>query len=376
LPPFFHVKEDVIMSMEAGRPPASLSPFEQLSLARRILRAEARGLQGLADRLGDSFCEAVQRLFACRGDVIVSGMGKAGLVGQKIAATLASTGTRSHFLHPGEAIHGDLGRVHRDDAMLVLSFSGETEEITRLLPSLRDHAIIAITGRPASSLARAATVTLDLGPIEEACTLGLAPSTSTTAMLAVGDALALVMSRMRSFGPQDFVRFHPGGSLGRKLAKVEEVMRALDQCRVARETRSVRDVLVNGRRPGRRTGATMLTDVRGRLTGIFTDSDLARLLEARRDDCVDQPIRHVMTHSPKTVVEGTRMSEALHLLAQRKISELPVIDRQGRPIGMIDITDVVDWLPGETPAALETEPEDNAGEQGGHGGAPLLPIAG
>ena len=165
----------------------------------------------------------------------------------------------------------------------MLSFSGETDEITRLLPSLRAVPLIAITGKPNSTLGRQAAVTLDLGPIREACTLGLAPSTSTTAMLALGDALALVLSRMRSFGPLDYVRFHPGGSLGRKLAKVDDLMRPLDECRVALDHKTVREVFVEVSRPGRRTGAIMLTDETGLLTGIFTDSDLARLLETRRD---------------------------------------------------------------------------------------------
>jgi arabinose-5-phosphate isomerase len=340
-----HVKEDVTMSMEAVRPAVALSRFEQLRLAREIVRSEGQALLELSERLGDDFCRAIDYLFHCRGSVIVSGMGKAGLVGQKIAATLASTGSRSHFLHPGEAYHGDLGRVHHDDVLLMLSFSGETEEITRLLASLHAIPIVAITGQPASTLARHAAVTLDLGPIREACTLGLAPSTSTTAMLALGDALALVMSRMRRFTPHDFVRFHPGGSLGRKLAKVDEVMRPLDECRLAEETRTVREVLVAVSRPGRRTGAVMLTNRQGLLTGIFTDSDLARLLETRRYESIDRPVREVMTHSPRRISSGSGMNLALEILADRKISELPVIDADGRPIGLIDITDVVGLLP-------------------------------
>lgn len=324
-----------------------LSRFEQLRLAREIIRNEGQALLLLAERLGDSFCQAIEILFDCRGSVIVSGIGKAGLVGQKIAATLASTGTRSHFLHPSEAIHGDLGRVHHDDVVLMLSFSGETEEIRRLLPSLEAVPIVALTGNPASSLAQAAAVTLDLGPLREACTLGLAPSTSTTAMLALGDALALVMSRMRDFGPHDFVRFHPGGSLGRKLAKVDDVLRPLDACRVAGQDSSVREVFVNLSRPGRRTGAIMLVDQQGLLSGIFTDSDLARLLEQKRDASIDGPIRDVMTRSPKTVRSGSMMTEAIEILAERRISELPVINAAGRPIGLIDITDVVSWLPVE-----------------------------
>ena len=205
----------------------SLSPFEQLRLAREIVRSEAQALVGLADSLGDEFCQAAKLICDCRGSVIVSGMGKAGLVGQKITATLASTGTHSHFLHPAEAIHGDLGRVHADDVLLMLSYSGQTEEVTRLLPAIAELGVplIAMTGRLDSPLAGAAEITLHLGAIREACPLGLAPSTSTTAMLALGDALALVVSRMKHFTADDFARFHPGGSLGLKLANVEQAMR-------------------------------------------------------------------------------------------------------------------------------------------------------
>ena len=344
------------MTTEAARPSAGLSRFEQLRLARDILRSEGQALLSLSERLGDEFGEAVEILFGCRGSVLVSGMGKAGLVGQKIAATLASTGTRSHFLHPGEAIHGDLGRVHRDDVVLMLSFSGETEEITRLLPSLAQIDIVAVTGKPTSTVAQHAAVTLDLGPIREACTLGLAPRTSTTAMLAMGDALALVMSRMRQFGPHDFVRFDPGGSLGRKLAKVDDVMRPLDECRLGLDTQAVREVFVTVSRPGRRTGAIMLTDQQGVLTGVFTDSDLARLLETRRYGCIDQPIRDVMTRDPRKVTSGAGMDIALDVLADRKISELPVVDGAGRPVGLIDITDVVGLLPRDPPSANAEHP--------------------
>ena len=320
-----------------------LSPFEQLRLAREIVRGEAQALLALAESLGDEFCQAARLLCECRGSVIVSGMGKAGLVGQKVAATLASTGTRSHFLHPAEAIHGDLGRVHADDLLLMLSYSGQTEEVVRLLPAIRELRVrlIAVTGRLDSPLAQAAEVTLHLGAIREACPLGLAPSTSTTAMLALGDALALVVSRMKYFTADDFARFHPGGSLGLKLANVEQAMRPVADCRVATVGQSVRAALIAESRPGRRTGAIMVVDDAGRLAGIFTDSDLARLLECRRDDAIDGPIGAVMTANPTTVTVGTRLSEACEILAQKKISELPVVDQEHQPMGLIDITDLV-----------------------------------
>ncbi len=321
--------------------------FEQLSLARQVMQTESRTIQQVARRLDQEFCRAVDLLLHCRGNVIVTGIGKAGLIGQKVMATLASTGTPSHFLHPAEAVHGDLGRVHAEDVVLVLSQSGETEEIVRLLPPLARSGvpIIAVTGRARSALARAAAVVVDLGPVEEACPLGLAPSSSTAAMLALGDALALVVSRLRGFAREDFARLHPAGNLGLKLSKVQQHMRSLEQCRLAPQEETVRQVLVRVSVPGRRTGATMLIDADGRLAGIFTDSDLARLFEHHRDDALDAPIHTVMTRDPLKVFHGSLMSEAVALMAQRKISELPVVDDDGRPVGLIDVTDVVGLFP-------------------------------
>ena len=235
---------------------ASIGPldsFGQREMGQEIIRAEARALRLLADRLDDAFVAAIRILLDCRGSAIVTGMGKAGLIGQKIAATFASTGTPSHFIHPSEALHGDLGRIRGGDCALVLSNSGLTDEIVRLVPSLCDMQlpVIAVTSNPASQLARAASVTLDLGATTEACSLGLAPSTSTTAMLALGDALALVTSRLRGFTQEDFARVHPGGSLGRRLSRVVEVMRPLGQCCVAEETQSLRHIYVQSQRPPR-----------------------------------------------------------------------------------------------------------------------------
>jgi len=202
-----------------------------------------------------------------------------------------------------------------------------------------------MTSRADSRLGRAATVVLELGSLDEACPLGLAPTTSTTAMLALGDALALVTSRMRNFAREDFARSHPAGSLGRKLSKVDHHLRALARCRVASEEKTVRQVFVDLRVPGRRTGAIMLVDGAGRLSGIFTDSDLARLFEHRREHALDRPIREVMTNHPVTVRMGTKMIDAVAAMAQRKISELPVVDAEGRPVGLIDVTDVVGMFP-------------------------------
>jgi arabinose-5-phosphate isomerase len=351
----------------------SVSRTAQLRYAREIIELEGRALAHLAERLDDEFCRAVDALFCCRGSVISSGMGKAGLIAQKIAATLASTGTRSHWLHPAEAVHGDLGRIRADDVVLLFSQSGETEEVVRLLPSLAEFGvpIIAITARRSSTLGRAARVVIELGPLQEACEHGLAPSTSTTAMLACGDALALVTSRLREFRREDFARFHPAGSLGRQLSKVDEFMRPLDQCRLAGQANQVRQVFVERGQSGRRTGAIMLVDKSGKLAGLFTDSDLARLFENKRDAAIDRPIREVMTARPCTVPLGSMMLDAVTIMAERKISELPVIDRRGRPAGMLDITDVVSLFPEargvlspEQPA-LATFPPSSVAARGG-----------
>ncbi|HXT58343.1 MAG TPA: KpsF/GutQ family sugar-phosphate isomerase [Pirellulales bacterium] len=337
------------MMSEAASPLGYLTPFEQISYAREIIQIEAHALDKLSHRLDGSFCEAVALLYGCRGMAVVTGMGKAGLIGQKISATLASVGVRSIFLHPAEAVHGDLGRIRADDVMLVLSQSGETEEIVRLLPSLADLnvPIIAITARATSTLGRGAAVVIELGPLKEACPLGLAPSTSTTAMLAMGDALALVVSRLLCFGHADFARVHPAGSLGRKLSKVEDQMRPLEDCRVARDSLSVREVFSALRRPGRRTGAILLVGDDDRLSGLFTDSDLARLFETRRYEAFDQPISQVMTSNPRTAPLGSMLSDAVAILAELKISELPVVDAGGAPVGLLDITDIVGMIPEE-----------------------------
>ncbi|HVC95559.1 MAG TPA: KpsF/GutQ family sugar-phosphate isomerase [Pirellulales bacterium] len=335
------------MSSQAASPLNELTPFEQIRYGREIIQQEAQALATLARELGSHFARATAYLHSCRGAVVVTGMGKAGLIGQKISATLASTGTRSIFLHPAEALHGDLGRVGDDDVVLALSQSGETEEIVRLLPALAAMRLpmIAITTHARSTLGRAADVTLELGALREACPLGLAPSTSTTAMLALGDALALVTSRLLAFGRADFARVHPAGSLGRQLRKVEEQMRPLDECRVARDEQNIREVFAEQRRPGRRTGAILLVGPTGVLTGIFTDSDLARLFEARRDEALDRPIAEVMTSRPQTVYLGSMLMDAVEILAELKISELPVVNASGAPVGLLDITDVVGMIP-------------------------------
>ncbi len=320
---------------------------DRLAYAREIILGEAAALERVAGRLDDSFLQAVDLFYNCAGRVAITGTGKSADVGQKLAGTLNSTGTRAYVLDATRAVHGDLGMVHPNDVVLLLSHSGESEEIVRLLDPIRQlaGALVAMTSNGQSTLARRADVALVLGPLEEVCPLGLAPSTSTTAMIAVGDALAFVLSRMRQFTHEDFARFHPAGSLGRKLVKVETVMRQDQELRLASCAATVRAVFATARRPGRRTGAVMLTDADGRLCGLFTDSDLARLFEQRRDAALDRPISEVMTPSPITVTVGTRLLDAVDVLRSRKISELPVVDGRGRPVGLLDITDLIGLLP-------------------------------
>ncbi len=320
---------------------------ESLAFARDVLLSESRAILDQVERLDRRFCDAVSLLTSCSGSVVVTGMGKAGLIGRKISATLSSTGTPSHFLHPAEAFHGDLGTVRSDDVVLALSYSGETEELSQILAPLRSRSIpiVSIVSTAASSLGRASTLVLEIGSIEEADSLRLAPSSSAAAMLAVGDALALAASRRRKFRAEDFAKFHPGGSLGRRLSRVDDLMRPLSQCRIASDALSIREIFVSCRKPGRRVGAILLTDDEGRLTGVFTDADLAKLFETRDADFFDRPISEAMTRFPSVVRSGALMSEALATLSSRKISELPVLDERGVPLGVLDVTDLVDFFP-------------------------------
>lgn len=323
------------------------SRFEQLRDAQDMIRKEAAALEDVARRLDERFCDAVDLILSCSGRVVVTGVGKAGLIGQKIVATLSSTGTRSQFLHPVEAVHGDLGCLAEGDIVLALSNSGETEEVCRLGPILRqlNVPIIALTSTDHSTLSADADVVVPFGKHQEVDTNGLAPTTTTTAMLAVGDALALVVSRLRSFTPAQFAVFHPGGSLGNKLRLVRDIMRPLEQMRVAPETASVREVFTTLALPGRRSGAVALIDEHGQLTGLFTDSDLARLLERRSDCQFDAAISEVMTRRPLTVCPDARLADVVGLLADRKVSEIPVVDDDGCPVGLVDITDVIGIFP-------------------------------
>jgi arabinose-5-phosphate isomerase len=344
-----HAKDRLSMTFKLFADTPLTLPADRLAYAREIVRGEAAALELVAERLDAGFLHAVDLLLGCAGRVAVTGTGKSADVGQKIAGTLNSTGTRAYVLDATRAVHGDLGMVHPNDVVLALSHSGESEEVVRLLDPLKQlaAAIVGLTSNAVSTLARQADVAIVLGPLEEVCPLGLAPSTSTTAMIAVGDALAFVLARLRDFTREDFARFHPAGSLGRKLLKVEAIMRQGDDIRVAAQEMRVREVFARSRRRGRRTGAVMLVDDEGRLSGLFTDSDLARLFEQRRDDAIDLPIQAVMTVNPLTVGVGTRMVDAVDVLSRHKISELPVVDGGGRPVGLLDITDLIGMVPAE-----------------------------
>lgn len=352
--------ENVDLPLNLAETPAGFDAAMRLEKARRIMRHEADAIVEIAESLGESFSEAVAMLLDCCGCVILSGIGKAGWVAQKLSATLASTGTPSHFLHPAEAIHGDLGRVKSGDTVVMFSQSGETEEVVRILPSLKQSGarLIAVTATQDSTLARHADLVLTLGKRKEADLLNLAPSTSTTAMLALGDALALVVSAERGFRAEHFAKYHPGGSLGRKLSLVDEYMRPITECRMAPDSETVREIFMRHRIPGRRSGAVILHDAQGRLSGIFTDSDLAKLFESRNDERLDRPIAEVMTVTPQLVTLGSNMLEAVAVMARRKISELPVIDENRVPVGLLDITDVVANFP-EYALYAENPPADS-----------------
>ena len=329
--------------------PAKVTQFEILKMASDVIKQESQALSRLSKTVPDGLSDAVDMILNCKGSVIVAGMGKAGLIGQKISASLASTGTRSHFLHPAEALHGDLGRVGSEDVILMLSNSGETEEIVTLLPSLQKLGvkIIAMTSQLSCTLARNSSVALDYGKLPEACGLGLAPTTSTIMMMALGDALVLTLANLRQFRAIDFAKFHPGGSLGRKLSLVNDIMRPIEQCRVAKESKTVREVYVESANGHRRVGVILLTNDAGKLTGLFTDSDLGRLLESGDDSGLSKPIGEVMTRKPFTVRSKSKTQVAVETLAAQDISELPVVNASGCPIGILDITDVVNLFPVE-----------------------------
>lgn len=315
-----------------------------LDYARNVIRAEAEAIAGLTPIVDASFVRAAEMMFASTGSCIVSGIGKAGIIGQKISATLASTGTPSHFLHPAEAVHGDLGRLREDDVVIILSYGGETDEITRLINLLKQREIrtIAITSDTESTLSRYSDVVLCMGKVSEACPLGVAPSVSTTCMLTIGDALAFTVMKARNFGVEDYVRFHPGGSLGTQLMTVEQSMmfRPGEALPLATVDETIRQML-DKTRAVKRHGAVMVVDADGRLAGILTDGDLRRLLTEHGDDAFALRLGAVMTAECKRIRADALAAEATAIFHKYRIDELPVVDAEDRPLGMIDVQDIV-----------------------------------
>jgi len=316
---------------------------QRIERAREIVEREAAAVRQVADRIGATFLRTLDMILGLRGRVVTTGMGKAGFIAQKVSATLASTGTSSIFLHPAEAIHGDLGRVDPGDLLLAFSKSGETQELLVMLPHVKAVGVplVAITQTVDSTLARHSDLVLELGLIDEAGPFGLAPSASTTAMLALGDALALVVQDGRKFGPDEFARFHPGGDLGRRLMKVGELMRQGDRNPQVRSGSTVLQAIeVMTRTPGR-PGATSVVDQDGRLLGFFTDGDLRRLIEDGLANPRERRIDEAMTKNPRSIVPDTFALEALALLHQFAVDQLPVVDGDNRLLGLLDVQDLL-----------------------------------
>lgn len=326
--------------------------------ARQVIESEAQAVRAMDRAIGDEFERAVQAILKCNGALLLTGIGKAGHVARKLSATFASTGTPSHFLSPADAVHGDLGSIRKGDIVLILSSSGESDEILRLLSLVKklDHPVISITAGKTSGLGKFSDIVLEMGRIDEACPLGLAPSSTTTAMLALGDALALSVMRLRNFKTDDFAIFHPGGQLGRKLIKVREAMTFLrdhnlplssDRLTIGQvldERTALGQRLDERERRLRLPGAIVLVDEStGKLSGIFTDGDLRRLVVSSPGGAVNlnRPVRDVMTRNPKLIREDALASEALAVMRMGRIDELPVLDESDRPIGLIDVQDLV-----------------------------------
>ena len=311
-----------------------------LKQAREVLRIESEAIRSLIPRINRSFEQVVKRLLHTKGRIVLMGMGKPGIIAQKISATLSSTGSPSLWLHPADAFHGDLGRMTRSDVVIVLSNSGETEEITRLLPLMKKIGVtlIAMTGNPRSTLAQNSDDVLDVGIKKEACPLGLAPTASTTAMLAMGDALCVALQERRRFGREEFAFFHPGGTLAKKLLKVKDIMRTGRANPVVKEGTLLREALFAITRA--RAGSVSVVNSSGKLVGIFTDGDMRRHLR-EEPDLSKRKIGSLMTRRPVTITPDQLATEALRLLQEKKIDELPVVDSRGKLVGLLDVQDVL-----------------------------------
>jgi arabinose-5-phosphate isomerase len=313
--------------------------------AKQVIDTEAAAVRAMGAAVDESFEKAVRLIADCPCALLTCGIGKAGHIARKVSATFASTGTPSHFLSPTDAVHGDLGSVRKGDVILIFSASGESDEILRLLSIVKklDHPVIAITAMRTSGLGRFADVVLTMGRIEEACPLGLAPSASTTAMLALGDALALTVMKVRKFTAEDFAMFHPAGQLGRKLIKVRDAMtfKRGENLPVASDRLTVGQVFKEVSSIKRRSGAVILAGDDGRISGFFTDGDFRRLVTGDEAGALSRPIRDVMTRNPKRIGADHLASEAMAMMHQHRFDELPVVDDDDRPVGLIDVQDLV-----------------------------------
>jgi len=309
--------------------------------AKEVLEIEAQAIKALKNRLGKDFIKAIELILKCKGRVVVSGMGKTGIIAQKFSATLASTGTPSLFLHTAEAIHGDLGKVTADDIIIILSNSGATEEMKQLLPILKKigSPIISLTGNTKSILAKYSDVVLDVSVKQEACPLGLAPTASTTVSLAMADALAVCLLERKGFKEKDFAFFHPGGALGRRLIlTVEDIMRKGQANAIVGENSKVSQVLFAITRA--RAGSAIVVDKSGKLKGIFTDGDLRRHLGSDKE-LPNRKIKEVMTKNPTVVKKDMLAAEAMRILQAKRIDEVPVVDKFMRPLGLLDVQDLL-----------------------------------
>ncbi|MCD6459747.1 KpsF/GutQ family sugar-phosphate isomerase [bacterium] len=313
---------------------------EIIDLAVQVIDIEANELMEMKKRVNDSFYEAVELMCACKGRIIVTGMGKSGLIGRKISATLASTGTPSLSLHPAEALHGDLGMVCPDDVLLALSNSGETEEIKQLLPTIKKIGakFISVLGNINSTIAQYSDVVLDASVSMEACTLGLAPTSSTTAALVIGDALAICTYEQKGFSIEDFAFYHPAGLLGKRLLKVEDIMRTNDKNAVVKENTTVQETLIAITKA--HAGAALIIDNNEKLTGFFTDGDFRRAIE-NGTDILKKPVSMFMAKNPYCIQPDCLAMEALKIIKEKKFDEMPVIDGDGLLLGLIDEGDLL-----------------------------------
>jgi len=317
-----------------------------LKAAREALRQEGRAVLQSAERLDASFERAAGMILRCKGRVVVAGIGKSGLIGRKIASTLASTGTPAIFVHPVDCLHGDLGMVSKGDLILALSYSGETEELSRLVELVKKDGrrVVAMTGRANSRLAQLADVTITSAVEQEACPYNITPTTSTTVMLALGDALAVTLMRLRNFSDKDFAHLHPGGSLGKLLSmQVRSIMHTGKNNPVVKESSTVKDALFV--MTGTRLGAASVVNKAGKLTGFFTDGDLRRRLQTDGYEVLNSPVSSVMTKNPLRLSPETLASEAARIFSARNIDNAPVADKNGRPVGILDERDLLGIIP-------------------------------